>query len=673
MKRIIFVFLLIISCLLIGCNENTKQYKVTFLDKEGNEMSFVILEEGSEITLPTPPEIEGYEFIKWNIDSLIVNSDKIVYPIYQEINNNPPFYHDVYKVIFDSNGGTLVSGDEIQYVKSIDDVKYPSYSYYLKELDSFTKTINEETKTITFKAIYKDLNIKDLSPNEWLNEINFGYNYVSFSSETDINHEKLINFIYDSGINGITFPFQLDLVVDDNYEHIDKEALDEIKKVVDIAYNKGMYVIIAPYDYYSYRWSSLNYRNHDRFLRIINTSLKELALYFKDYDEKLAFSFLVEPRDYDNNSINRESMWVLNDANEAYVNMVRSTGGNNSYRNIIITTGKSNASSTGYEYFRMVDDTHTIVRVNSYAPFEFTHEEDYVNASWDKKEDYYQIELFDLFNTIKNNFTDKGIPVYIGEFGSRDKGNDTDRAKWLDTFMSLAYSFNIKLFTWDAHHLQQQNEFTFSLFDRTSLTWLFPVLTDKMVDLVKNNNYTPYFLELGSSIHYLDEEIIVPTEVTDIKTFEKVPVTINYDLDKVVIKDGKIYPKEVSEILFSFTYNDHIYYYKYNVLPPWEKYTTSFKLEIKENDQGLLQCYIFTEKTKPYPGTRVSYDWFSTDPTILTINKYSTISIHSDGVCGIVAIHRDTGAYGVIEVVIKDSQIVSFTSKITEIDPPIIE
>lgn len=678
MRKLLYALLIIGSLFLFSCKEtnnpiNKEQYKMTFLDKDGGVINEFYLDEGENITLIDPPIIDGYNFIKWNIDSLIATSDKIIYPIYEKIENPPLFYHDVYKIIFNANGGTLVEGDEVQYVSSKDDITYPTYSYYLKEFVSFTENIDEESKTITYTANYKDLTIKDISPNEWLNNVNFGYNYSAFSSETEINHEELITFLLENGINAITFPFQLDLIVDENYEHLDLVELSKIKEIIDIAYNKGMYVIVAPYDYYSYRWSSLNYRNYDRFLRIIDTALKELALYFKDYDERLVFSFLVEPRDYDDNGIDREAMWVLNDANKEYVEMVRSTGGNNLYRNIIITTGNSSATSTGYEYFRMVDDDHTFVRINAYTPFEFTHEEDYLNASWDAKEADYQIELFDVFNTIKTNFIDKGISVYIGEYGSRDKNNDLDRAKWLDTYVSIANSFNIKTFIWDAHHLQMKNEFTFSLFDRTTLTWLFTNLADKLVDLAKNNNYTPYFKELGSSIHYLDSEIVIPSEVTNNLTGEKVSVNVTYDSDKLITIDNKLYPKEIGDIIFNFVYNNHTYYYKYTILPTWEKYETSFELEIKENTGGLLQCYILTKKTKPFPATRVSYDWFSTDTSILTINKYSTISIYSDGICGIVAIHRDTGKYGVIEVEIKDLKIVSFSSKITEVEPPIIQ
>ena len=669
-KKLLLILFVLFSLLLFGCNDK-KEYKVTFLDKDGNILKTEYLLEGSTLELINPPNVEGYDFDKWNVDSLIVSSDLIVYPIYKEIEKELPFYYDVYKVVFLANGGELLEGDEIQYVTSTDSIKYPKYYAYLKEFDHFDVDCNEETKTITYTAVYKDLNVLDISPNDWLNNINFGYNYVGFSNETDINHEELINFLFDNNINAITFPFQLASVVTSDYEHINRDVLDGIKEIVDIAYNKGMYIIIAPYDYYSYTWSSLNYRNHDRLLKIIDTSLKELANYFKDYNERLVFSFLVEPRDYDNNSITREAMWVLNDANEAYVKMVRSTGGNNLYRNIIITTGKSNATSTGYEYFRMVNDDHTIVRVNSYAPFEFTHEEDYVNAGWN--EEKYQIELYNLFATLKINFLDKNIPVYIGEFGSRDKHNEDDRAKWLDTYLSLAHAFNIKLFTWDCHHLQQNNEFTFCLFDRTTLTWLFPALTNKLVDLIKNDNYTPYFLEMENKVHYIDDEIVIPSIMTNIKTGEKVNVKVNYDQDKLKEVDNKLYAKDIGDILFSFEYNNHVYYYKYTVLPVWEKYQTSFKLEIRENNEGITQCYIITEKTKPYQATRVSYDWYSTDTSILTINKYSSISIHSDGVCAIIAIHKETGDYGVIKVVIKDIQIVSFESVVTITPPAIME
>ena len=79
-----------------------------------------------------------------------------------------------------------------------------------------------------------------------------------------------------------------------------------------------------------------------------------------------------------------------------------------------------------------------------------------------------------------------------------------------------------------------------------------------------------------------------------------------------------------------------------------------------ESESGYLQCFITTQN---HSASRLDYDWSSTNEGILTISKYSTITILSDGKCSIICKHKTTGAIGVLDVEIKDGKLVSFESR----------
>ena len=103
-------------------------------------------------------------------------------------------------------------------------------------------------------------------------------------------------------------------------------------------------------------------------------------------------------------------------------------------------------------------------------------------------------------------------------------------------------------------------------------------------------------------------------------------------------KDGKLYAIEPGIYYFSFEVEGYTYYYQKNIMVDYKLYDCSFAIEIKENNNKQLQCYIITNGK---PTSRLKYDWYSTDTNILTISKYSTISIFNDGVVAIIATNKE--------------------------------
>ena len=87
--------------------------------------------------------------------------------------------------------------------------------------------------------------------------------------------------------------------------------------------------------------------------------------------------------------------------------------------------------------------------VHAYSPYNFAMNVDTSKGATSTYSSSIKEELKDLFSTLKSNFRDKGIPVFIGEFGSTDKNNTSERVKWATDYTALAKKNNIPCVLWD--------------------------------------------------------------------------------------------------------------------------------------------------------------------------------------------------------------------------------
>ncbi|MBE6678145.1 MAG: hypothetical protein E7597_05060 [Ruminococcaceae bacterium] len=507
---------------------------------------------------------------------------------------------------------------------------------------------SEETEEESSASSEETEEMKAETADEWLSNITFGINYFNGINE-DNDNDAYFKWISEQGFNAVEIGCRYGHLVDGVYGDLNLEYVEKLRNIIDCAYEYDFYIILTLYDGYDYMWTSLNYENQDSIIQMLNTSYKKLVENLNSYDDKLSISFCSEPRDYTDNLIDEEACEVLNNVNKEFVKMVRSTGGNNLYRKLVITTGWSKWDGLAASRFEMVDDEYTFVRIHLYEPDKFagSKTEEYV---WD--EVGHQLTLVDSFKALKKNFIDKGIPVYIGEFGCRPKDNDEERIKWARCYLSLANSHNVKCFIWDTENKGSGIANSFAISNKQKLEWLNPLFMNYILDMFKNQNFVDYYDSYSYSIN-ITEPIELERTVTDILTGEEKTVTVSCDSDKLVLLDGKYYAKEVGEITFAYSINGFNYYYIVEVTEDIGE--VDFEMEIITNaDTGYLQLRI---TTAGYSKTRLDYDWRSTNEDVIRISKYSTITILSDGECSIIAKHRETGAVGMIDVVVANGEI----------------
>ncbi len=115
----------------------------------------------------------------------------------------------------------------------------------------------------------------------------------------------------------------------------------------------------------------------------------QIAEYFKDYGDHLIFEGMNEPRlidtEHEHDDGTEEARDCVNKLNMSFIDTVRSTGGNNTKRLLLITSYGAIYSAKAMEDVIIPDDDNIAVSIHTYAPFPFTFDIDDPQElnSWD--------------------------------------------------------------------------------------------------------------------------------------------------------------------------------------------------------------------------------------------------------------------------------------------------
>ncbi len=184
------------------------------------------------------------------------------------------------------------------------------------------------------------------------------------------------------------------------------QYLARVKEVVDYCVDNGMYAIINTHHDEDWEKDTSKIATFEKLW-------KQIATYFEGYDEHLVFEGM------------NEVSFSTSDAmtyNQAFVDTVRATGGNNKDRLLICTADSNNTAKALSSSFSMPkDDSNMLaVSVHYYEPPTFCVAD--TTSTWGHREtwgtaaDLSKVEKD--FNDLKTKFTDNGYGVVIGEYGA---------------------------------------------------------------------------------------------------------------------------------------------------------------------------------------------------------------------------------------------------------------
>ncbi len=313
------------------------------------------------------------------------------------------------------------------------------------------------------------------------------------TSETSWGQPKaekaLFEYLKSQGISSVRIPVSWGQHTDADY-NIDPDWMARVTEVVDYAMDSGLYVIInSHHDCDKYYPSDEHADESERYIKAVWT---QIADNFADYDNSLIFESMNEPRlmgtsiewwfrDDDEKGI--ASIKVINRLNQAFVDTVRASGGNNPTRYLMVPSNAAAPQNATNPAFVMPEDpaNKLMVSVHAYTPYDFAGKADgYSDWSDDK---LFELNFMDGLNT---KFIKNGYGVVIGEFGATNKDNLDDRVAWAKDYVGKASSLGIPCFLWDNGGTEVGEE-NFGMIDRTNLKVYYPEILTAMVECYTSN------------------------------------------------------------------------------------------------------------------------------------------------------------------------------------------
>ena len=396
-------------------------------------------------------------------------------------------------------------------------------------------------------------------------------------------NQDMIKRLKKYGFKTIRFPVTWMYFIDDK-GNIKSEWMTRVKEVIDIIINEKLYCILNVHnDGYYTNWLIDGMEVIDKYINL----WRQIANEFKDYNEYLIFESMDQIFFYDEINYNFDYI-TLKNLNQAFVDTIRNTGGNNIDRLLIVAGANDDYQMTCNSYYIMpVDQSNKLaVSIHYFEPYDFiynTYFDPYnwtdsngliitygPTLKWGNSMEYQQ--LIENFELLKSYYVDKGIPIIINEVGvkTEEKKEIESIREYLYMIFSISSDYEgIMCCLWDT-----SNKFfgDMNFYDRTNDIWYDEKIKNNLLQISKGKYIKPtdYFIyttfESTDILVYTNDlviffenkkvlKIIINARITgvlfvdfdlEIQTYEK-----NYGLKK--INFGKENLKKQYDGTFIFT------------------------------------------------------------------------------------------------------------------------
>lgn len=297
---------------------------------------------------------------------------------------------------------------------------------------------------------------------------------------------ELIQLVKANGFDAIRIPVSWNQYANQQTAAISPVWLDRVKQVVQLCVDNDMLVIV------NIHWDGGWLENHVVPEKQVQNNAKQkafweqIATHLRDFDERVIFAGANEP-----NAETAEQMAVLLTYHQTFIDAVRSTGGKNAHRVLVVQGPNTDVEKTNLLWQQMPTDTiadRLMAEVHFYTPFNFALMQQ--DESWGKQFYYWgegfhsstdtehnptwgeEEKIDELFGLMKQQFVDQGIPVILGEYAAMRRDNLTGeiltlhlaaRAYYLKYVTQQAIANGLIPFYWDSGAL---NNFGSGIFNR---------------------------------------------------------------------------------------------------------------------------------------------------------------------------------------------------------------
>lgn len=303
--------------------------------------------------------------------------------------------------------------------------------------------------------------------------------------------KALIDAVKANGFNAIRIPCSWNQYLENSATaKIKTDWLNRVKEVVQYCVDNDMYVVV------NIHWDGGWLENNITEAKKVENNAKQkafweqIATHLRGFDEHLLFAGANEPAVED-----AAQMAVLTSYYQTFIDAVRSTGGKNAYRVLVVQGPTTDIEKTNKLMTTLPTDktaSRLMVEVHYYAPWNFgglTKDETWGKMFYYWGENYHsatdtkrnaslggEADLEKNFKLMKTQFVDKGIPVLLGEFGAIRRTTLTgealtlhlaSRAYYLKTVVKQAKANGLLPFYWDEGSIGNNG---FGIFKRSDNT-----------------------------------------------------------------------------------------------------------------------------------------------------------------------------------------------------------
>ena len=252
---------------------------------------------------------------------------------------------------------------------------------------------------------------------------------------------------------------------------IDEKWLNRVAEVVGYAEAAGLNAIVNMHHdgadskhWLDIKTAAKDPAVHQQILDQVGAMWGQIADKFKDKGDFLIFEAFNEIHDGgwgwgENRNDGGKQYQCLNEWNQAFVDAVRASGGENANRILGIPAYCTNVD-IAVQTFVMPEDVvegRLIMAVHCYDPYDYTLPA--TKSEWGHTADESkkvsgnnEADLKRVFEKIYNNFIKKGIPVYMGEFGCVNRATEREQAfqqYYLKYYAKLAKTYFVPSIIWD--------------------------------------------------------------------------------------------------------------------------------------------------------------------------------------------------------------------------------
>lgn len=337
-----------------------------------------------------------------------------------------------------------------------------------------------------------------------------------------VTTKENIKALHSAGFNTVRIPVTWGSKIDDeNGYKIDENWMSRVQDIVDYCVSLDMYAIINIHH---------DGAEQDGWLRVASDEIdlvaekfeavwRQIAERFKDYDEHLIFESMNEITCSATDKNGAEAIAydtpIIVNLNQLFVNVVRSTGSNNTKRWLTAVSHYANIGTQSG--FTLPSDSYNSNNRIMFAAHIYKHST-YVQWTYN--------EIYEVVDGLKKMAAKHKVPLFLGEYGNRnyvqagtETGyNDIARAYFCEIVHKACQVAGVVPVVWDQGYNDDnpmiESTGIFTYWDRQAREPLFKSITDAMM----RGTYLP---PTSKNLSYDFKDIVEGTTVkpiTDIVT-----------------------------------------------------------------------------------------------------------------------------------------------------------